>query len=542
MLATESQVKSIIGKMFSDRAKDNIHGMSKNITTSIAWYNGKTRFHTQKQIVAGKEVNKQLYHSGLGRLGASEWASLFLNEGLKISVPEEKGDEILQKILNDNKFYSRINSFGEQYFALGYAETLVKPFKIDFIEKEDTNERTIVRNAQNKVVINFVNGTRTYPISIEEGVVTECAIINFSTNKITIQVHLLDAKGEYVVGEVYGKVNTGGVLKLDFNTLKTWNTHSTTKLFQAWYPVKVDNEDLDNPLGTTINTSDAIDWIKAFDTAFDKFVTEYKNGGKRRYVSTELTYIDENGSEVPIPLGDEDVYLPPGKMGDQAPLVNEHSSELRAEAFIRGMQFFANMYGRSIGLGEDAFSIDSTGRPMQTATAAILKKNGAYRNVERNKGLAYDNIVDMCMAIKEIHNTYVEDGKLTYEREDVSVNFADNVIEDTNAIKQQALTDVNANIKTMWEYRAEFYDETEDEAKAFLQENGLLIDKYLPALQQGAMTPEIFVDMVYGANVNNKQALIDYITEHLSAPTEEPVNEDFEEDSEDEEEDEDDDE
>ena len=49
--------------------------------------------------------------------------------------------------------------------------------------------------------------------------------------------------------------------------------------------------------------------------------------------------------------------------------------------------------------------------------------------------------------------------------------------------------------------------------KYFLYEK---IDQYTSALTQGAMTPTQFVDEVYGEGVQDKQAIVDYITEFMA--------------------------
>lgn len=524
VIETTNYVKRLIEMIDKKRINTDVVGQHSNLSKYIAWYGGKTSWHKQTVLIKGEQRKKVIAQSGLGKLGTEEWAGMFLNEGLSISVPDEKGNDILQKILKENRLNNRLNHFGGKYFGLGYGQTLVMPSKINYLETKQ-----LVKSNDVSVKIKFLDATRCYPITIDEDEVIECAIVKLSTNSITIQVHLLDENGCYVIGEISGKRN-GDTFNLDSSTYKTWQTKSSVRLFQAWYPVNVDAENLDNPLGTSILTSTSVEWIKAFDLTFDKFITEFKNGGKRRYVSSELTYIDEEGNEVNVELADEDIYLPASKMGEAQNMVQEQSSQLRADAFIRGLQFFATMYGRSIGLGEDAFSIDSNGRPMQTATAAMLKKNEAFRNVQKNKNLAEANLIDMVMAIKEVYNNCV-DNKLTYERDEVNVLFDDNIIEDTQALKDNDLKLVQANVMSIAEYRAKWFNEDDDDAKTFIYENALLLDKYLSALQSGALSPTMFVKLVFGdvLEEDEKQELIDYITEKMAAPTETPFNQDEEE-------------
>ena len=76
------------------------------------------------------------------------------------------------------------------------------------------------------------------------------------------------------------------------------------------------------------------------------------------------------------------------------------------------------------------------------------------------------------------------------------------------------------------EYRANWYDEDYDSALKFIQENGMLIDKYILALQSSVITPEMFVTFAFGENYKYFNELVAYIKSNYSK--EETVDEDDE--------------
>jgi len=111
------------------------------------------------------------------------------------------------------------------------------------------------------------------------------------------------------------------------------------------------------------------------------------------------------------------------------------------------------------------------------------------------------------------NNPPIQDAKTT----EIEITYDDNIVEDTASKRAQDLLEVQNGIMSVAEYRAYWYNEDIDTALSFLQENAMLINTYLSALQTGAMTPEMFVKLVYGDNVEGKEELIAYIQEKISS-------------------------
>lgn len=514
-MEAEKYIKEIISTVYPDR-EVRIAGQHKDLIKWKKWYAGVTDFHKRKVIEENQKVDRVIMHSDFGRLIASEWAAQFLNEGLLLSLGEgnEQFDK-LNAVLAKNHFKTRLNEFAEKYFALGIGATVIRPSKI----VGDQETKRLVPKKNTKVKIDYVDATRVIPITIEDKEVTECAFVKMGTKKVTIQVHLKDEETEeYVIVEVDGVTNDDTSYQLDLKARRVWKTTSTEPLFQVWFPAGVDNKYLNNQLGKSV-IDNCIPYIMIYDEALDKFHKEYKNGGKKRFISTDLEYINpETGKTEKVPLGEEDTYLPPAASGDPSK-VNEYASNIRADGFIRGLEYNANMISKVSGLGDGRFGVDANGRPVQTATAAILKESGAYKNVKKNENIADEKIKQLLMAIKYVYNECVEPNAFTFELEDIKIEFDDNIIEDNGAKKDQDLKEVNAGLMTKAQYLAKWTELNEEDALKALQEAGALINDYLPALQAGAMTPKQFVDKVYGPTCENHDEIVAYITNKMAAPS-----------------------
>ena len=516
----DANILEFVKRIDPSRTQEFIAGQNPNLSTYKDWYNGQNAWHTRKTHQEGEIVLTTIEASGCPKLIAEDWASNYANEDTLITIAtEEKEDEnkkennandIVNKILQKNGFFSRFNAFAEKFNALGCAATVVVPKKFNFVDKK------LVKDPKNKIKIYFLDAERVIPITVDDGEVTECAFIRVTTRETIMQVHIL-VNDNYVIGEVRGKnesLNTVATT-YDYSQAIIINTKSSIPLFQVWYP----------NIGSSDNICEsiykqAIGWFKLVDTIFDCWYKEFKRGAKKRFISSEMREIGSDGKTIDMKdfLEDEDIVVPLG--ADRKAFINEFNAELRVEPIIKALVSAMNVAARLCGLGDSSFEIgDNGGRPIQTATAAILKESKLYKNIIKQENLATAKIKALLLAIKEVHNTYISETPIEFEEDDIQVVYDDNIMEDTQQKKDNQLKEVTAGIMSIAEYRANWYDEDYDSALKFVQENGLLLDKYTLALQSKVITPEMFVELVFGENYKYKDQLVTYITENLKVPT-----------------------
>ena len=518
----DANILEFVKRIDPSRTQEFIAGQNPNLSTYKDWYNGQNAWHTRKTHQEGEIVLTTIEASGCPKLIAEDWASNYANEDTLITIATEEkeaedknkkennANDIVNKILQKNGFFSRFNAFAEKFNALGCAATVVVPKKFNFVDKK------LVKDPNNKIKIYFLDAERVIPITVDDGEVTECAFIRVTTRETIMQVHIL-VNDNYVIGEVRGKnesLNTVATT-YDYSQAIIIKTKSSIPLFQVWYP----------NIGSSDNICEsiykqAIGWFKLVDTIFDCWYKEFKRGAKKRFISSEMREIGSDGKPIDMKdfLEDEDIVVPLG--ADGKAFINEFNAELRVEPIIKSLVSAMNVAARLCGLGDSSFEIgDNGGRPIQTATAAILKESKLYKNIIKQENLATAKIKALLLAIKEVHNTYISETPIEFEEDDIQVVYDDNIMEDTQQKKDNQLKEVTAGIMSIAEYRANWYDEDYDSALKFVQENGLLLDKYTLALQAKVITPEMFVEFAFGKDYKYKNKLVAYIKENLKAPT-----------------------
>lgn len=525
-----------------DRNQEFIAGQNSNLTTYKSWYKGANAWHCKKQIKGNNVETVTLEASGTPKLIAEDWASNYANENtvITIATPEQEKtstkedtkpnentpNKIVNNILKKEGFFAKFNSFAEKFNAYGCGATVVIPDNFKF----DPETNKLIKDDKRKIKIKFLEADRVVPITIEDGEVTECAFIRVTTRETILQIHII-VEGGYVIAEVKGKNSGQGSIpeQFDYNSATIIKTNSMTPLFQVWHP-NIEGVDAFESI-----YSQAIGWFKLTDTIFDTWFKEFERGKKKRFIASELEQIDSNGEVVATAdlLDDEDVQIPLGTNKDT--LISEFNAQLRVDPILKAMVGAMNMAARLCGLGDTTFEIgDAGGRPIQTATAAIIKESKLYKNIIKQENFATDRIKKMLLAIKEVYNSYISDKQLEFEEDDIQVVYDDNIMEDTDTKKKNQLQEVQSGIMSIAEYRSNWYDEDYEAAVQFVQSHAMLLDKFILPLQSHVITPEIFVDLVFGDKFEKRQELINYINEYYGKPKEQEEESGFEDETEEE--------
>lgn len=507
-MISEQYIRELIQQADPTRqGYQRIEGQHPHLQEWRDWYKGKTLWHNVECIKDGRKTFRERMSSGIAKLFAEEWASNYANEDTKVTISkDDKMDATIQKILKKQKVFSKFGNFTEKFMALGIGATVVMPSKIE------VDENGNIKPSDVDVKISFLDADRIIPVTVDDGICTECAFVKYSTSTCTLQVHLL-INGKYEIHEVMGRnIGTGEGYNFDYSTHKVLKLNTSEPLFQIWHPNIVDNKIIHNQLGASIY-ADAIDWFKEVDIIFDSFYVEFKNGAKKRYISTELQYIDEQGNVSKPLLNDEDLYIP--KDVDGKNLLQEFNAELRVDSHIRALNFAISIAAAKCGMGDSKFRFDGTGEPMQTATGVRARQSTFHRNILKQENLAADRFRKMLLAIQYINNNFTTNETLNFDEDNIEVVFDDNIVEDSTTKKAAELQEVQAGIMSIAEFRSHWYDEDYDASIKFLQENAMMVAPYSLALQSGLMTPEMFVNLVYGKNISNRDELISYIIDSL---------------------------
>lgn len=430
-----------------------------------AWYKGYVpSFHRYKRYNGQKMIWLKHRSMDMAKTVCEDWASLLLNEKTEVKLGDAAAQKVIDDIFAANNFWQEANQGLEKAFALGIGAFVIRVDKLDF-----DADGVIVDNSAAKLKIEFVNGQKIYPFTIDDKTITECAFATKRGDTINISLHLLNEAGNYVIYNIRGKVDKQGSISYDADQdVYAFDTGSNIPWFQILKPNLSNNIDIDSPLGISV-FANATDALETVDLIFDAFGGEYDLGRKRVYVSAEAITVTENG-ETRITFDPNDIayYVLPygnGVIGSDGgkPYVQESTGELRADALVTGINQALNILSTKVGLGENRYRFDKGG--ITTATQVISENSSMFRNVRRHEILIEQVLIDLVRTILYAINAFTPQS--VNENVDITVNFDDSIIEDKAAERTRDLSEVAQGLMEKWEFRVKWYGEDEATAKAW---------------------------------------------------------------------------
>ena len=471
-----------------------------------SWYKGKVKNIHNYHIYNGENtIAMEMRSMQMAKYACETWADLLMNEKCSINIPEDKQPQ-LDKILTNNNFWVIANKGTEKDFALGYGVLVVT---IDGIEVGD---KGTIKKDKASIGIKHIDGLRTRPITVENGIITECAFESINSDNTVVVIHLKNDKGEYVI-------HNYKVYKDDTMDYYTFNTKSRIPFFQIIQPNIANNlndELVTDELAISV-FGNSIDTLIDLDTKYDEFYNEGVLGRRKIFIGEKGYKVDmETGAPIKSFDAMSTQYYFVNQDNEGKPIIQSEASSLRYEQQIAGINAQLNYFGMKLGFGQNYFRFD--GQSVMTATQVISENSSMYRRIKKHQMVLRTVLFNLTKVITHASNEFTNEPIGDIKDDEIVIQFDDSVIEDTGTEKARDKEDVTAGLMSREEYRMKWYGEDADTAQEsvrtyFLNE---IIDDYTPALTQGAMTPEQFVNKVYGENVDNKEQIIAYITNFLN--------------------------
>lgn len=395
----------------------------------LEWYRGDVaKFHKYK-IYNGVSVKEEKrYQLRMAKKVCEDWANLILNE--KVAIKAGSYETRLNEILENNNFRVRGNQLIELAFALGTGAL------VEYLTED------------NEVVIDFIRADMIYPVSWENGEITECAFgsyfIQGESKCVYIQIHRKGKEeGEnadtYYIENHYVNVDEGKELPMPEGMLEVVDTKSDMPLFQIVMPNICNNVDLDSPMGVSVYAN-SIDQIKGCDLIYDSYINEYILGKKRILVPMGAAKIQMQQDGIAKPTFDpnDTVYyqMPADRQEESKPV--EVDMTIRAQEHELGLQRAMDLCSFKCGLGTGRYQFDSSG--VKTATEVISDKEDLYQNLKRNEIVVKAALVAMVKAVAFLDDSSVDN--------EVTVDFDDSIIEDSNATIDKNIKLVQAGLRS----------------------------------------------------------------------------------------------
>lgn len=485
-----------------------IAGQNKHLAEWEKWYRGyDPGFHIYKSYTGSKEaITKTRKHLPANKIICESWANLLMNEKTDFQMGDEDKKK-LDLLFESCNFWQKANILVEKTFGLG-----IGAFEVSLKNLEYNEETGAVSGTEKtKVKVNCINGTKVYPITIEDGDITECAFATSNTQSSYITIHLIDEKtGNYKIITLHYKDK-------EFKNLEkttTFDTESDAPWFKCIYPNIVNNDDVnESDRGMSI-FANHIDELKSIDIKYDLFNSEFQQGKKKTFISSKLQKYGTDGELIKTLEGcDDDVFfVPQGEDGHN--LIQRDTTDLRAQQCVEALNAELSMLGYACGFGKGflTFNAEAAGRPLQTATAVMMMNNDLFRTTKKHEQVIEQALKGIIKAIVYASNKYTTDKFTENATDKLEIKFDDSIFEDKEAEKNSARTDVQNGIMSELEYRVKFYAEAEEDAKKKLIENPSYIAKQLnallPAAQAKLITPKDIVKAVWFDEDGEKEKYI----------------------------------
>lgn len=470
------------------------------------WYGGNVKdFHNYRWYNGKHTIDLKLKSLQMAKKVCEDWADLLLNEKCDIVIPDEASQDIFNNILDESNFWVKANEGVEHSFALGYG-TLV--MGIDGVLFGDKGS---IDSSNGKITIDFVNRFNTTIITMKNKTITEIAFEIVNNDSKYYILHLIENE-EYVI---YTYKEVKGLHYFE----NRFPTGSKRPWFQMLRPFISSNLIFgDKEIEPFISVfANSLDTLRSIDTKYDSFDNEFIAGRKRLFASDEMFEVHnlKNGSQDKSfdPMSTT-IHMLPASAGDSGQFLSDQSGMLRATDHILAIDTELNLLSSKSGLGESFYKFDGEG--FATATQVVSENSKLFRTLKKHEININAALRGLTIAIIEASGNHTKD-KINVSVDqyvDINIIFDDSIIEDKGTEMERDKGLVAIGILSKVEFREKWLGEDYDTAlnKYRLYFKYDIMDQYMPALMQGAMTPTDFLIEVYGVADADK---VEYITEKI---------------------------
>lgn len=437
-----------------------------NIAIWKSWYKGKvSKFHNYYVYNGQKKVKREKKSLQAAKKVCEDWADLLLNEKVQISLKDQTATDTLLKILKDNNFEEIGNQGVELAFALSIGMFVVS---IDNMLESDN----IIDVSDAKTKIEFVQADKIYPLSWENGNITECAFVIKKTEKgknyIYISLHLLNEQGNYIIENhkfESTKNNDIGIEIEDDSIMREFDTKNNIPWFAALKPNSCNNIDTDTIYGISI-FANSIDVLKALDNAYNECDNEVVLGRRRTFISEEMMDYSSGDAQLTFDAEDISVYrMPKGFSKDS--MFHSSSEQLRTSDYEKAVQFNLNMLSNNVGFGQERYKFDNGN--ISTATGVISENSDMYRRVKKHEIVLDNTLKKLFKAVIYATNTFTSE-KISSDGEDIQILYDDSIIEDKGAEQVKAQTEMGLGVRSKNDYMKNIRGLGDDQIKEELEQ------------------------------------------------------------------------
>lgn len=432
-----------------------------------SWYQGNVKgFHNYTVQNGERQVKCRRYSLGMGKKLCEDWANLLMNEKVQITLEGQKEQDFIDLVLTENNFTVKANEMQELKSALGTVAYVPR-----VIGQEISESGNIVPGNASGIVLDYVTIENIYPLSWQNGYISECAFSSEVTrggkDYLYLQIHRREDNGNYVIENRIYRYDNEQLADEQLVNVKGFenippvvHTGNDKRQFVIDRPNIANNINYLLPTGIAIYAN-AIDVLQGVDIAYDSYVNEFKLGKKRIMVKPSAAqYLDGTPAFDP---DDVVFYVMPEDTEDGA-VVTPIDMTLRTAEHNTGIQDQLNILSSKCGFGETYYRFD--GGSVATATQVISENSTMFRTIKKMEIVLEQALVELCRILLRMGNTAMNAG--LNEDVEISIDFDDSIIEDKQTDFSRDMQLLQAGIMNDWEFRMRWMNEDEATAKAAL--------------------------------------------------------------------------
>lgn len=432
-----------------------------------SWYQGDVKgFHNYTVQNGERQVKCRRYSLGMGKKLCEDWANLLMNEKVKITLEGQKEQDFIDLVLTENNFTVKANEMQELKSALGTVAYVPRVIGQEISESGD-----IVPGNASCIVLDYVTIENIYPLSWQNGYISECAFSSEVTrggkDYLYLQIHRREDNGNYVIENRIYRYDNEQLADEQLVNVKGFenippvvHTGSDKRQFVIDRPNIANNVNYLLPTGIAIYAN-AIDVLQGVDIAYDSYVNEFKLGKKRIMVKPSAAqYLDGTPAFDP----DDVVFYVMPEDTENGAVVTPIDMTLRTAEHNTGIQDQLNILSSKCGFGETYYRFD--GGSVATATQVISENSTMFRTIKKMEIVLEQALVELCRILLRLGNTAMNAG--LNEDVEISIDFDDSIIEDKQSEFTRDMQMLSAGIMNDWEFRAKYMNEDEVTAKAAL--------------------------------------------------------------------------
>lgn len=432
-----------------------------------SWYQGNVKgFHNYTVQNGERQVKCRRYSLGMGKKLCEDWANLLMNEKVQITLEGQKEQDFIDLVLTENNFTVKANEMQELKSALGTVAYVPRVIGQEISESGD-----IVPGNASGIVLDYVTIENIYPLSWQNGYISECAFSSEVTrggkDYLYLQIHRREDNGNYIIENRIYRYDNEQLADEQLVNVKGFenippvvHTGSDKRQFVIDRPNIANNINYLLPTGIAIYAN-AIDVLQGVDIAYDSYVNEFKLGKKRIMVKPSAAqYLDGTPAFDP----DDVVFYVMPEDTENGAVVTPIDMTLRTAEHNTGIQDQLNILSSKCGFGETYYRFD--GGSVATATQVISENSTMFRTIKKMEIVLEQALVELCRILLRMGNTAMNAG--LDENVEISIDFDDSIIEDKQTDFSRDMQLLQAGIMNDWEFRMRWMNEDEATAKAAL--------------------------------------------------------------------------